>query len=30
MLANLRTADGSPPDLTLTTNGSLLTKKRKA
>lgn len=30
MLANLRTADGSPPDLTLTTNGSLLTKKAQS
>jgi len=27
MLAELRTTDGSPPDLTLTTNGSLLAKK---
>lgn len=30
MLANLRTADGRPPDLTLTTNGSLLTKKAQS
>jgi cyclic pyranopterin phosphate synthase len=29
-LAQLRTADGSPPDLTLTTNGSLLARKAKA
>jgi GTP 3',8-cyclase len=30
MLAGLRSADGEPLDLTLTTNGSLLTKKAKA
>jgi cyclic pyranopterin phosphate synthase len=30
MLAELRSADGEPLDLTLTTNGSLLTKKAKS
>jgi len=30
MLAELRTVDGQPLDLTLTTNGSLLTKKARA
>ncbi len=30
MLAELRSADGEPLDLTLTTNGSLLTKKARA
>jgi GTP 3',8-cyclase len=30
MLAELRSADGQPLDLTLTTNGSLLTKKARA
>ncbi len=29
-LARLRTHDGTPPDLTLTTNGSLLTRKAQA
>ena len=29
-LAQLRTVDGTPPDLTLTTNGSLLARKAKA
>ena len=30
MLAGLRTVDGAPPDLTLTTNGSLLARKARA
>lgn len=30
MLAELRTPDGAPPELTLTTNGSLLTRKARA
>jgi cyclic pyranopterin phosphate synthase len=30
MLAALRTVDGTPPELTLTTNGSLLAKKARA
>ncbi|WP_295853980.1 GTP 3',8-cyclase MoaA [uncultured Xylophilus sp.] len=30
LLADLRTADGTPPDLTLTTNGSLLARKARA
>ena len=30
MLAQLRTADGEPPDITLTTNGTLLARKAQA